>query len=75
MRCFSFVSVEVLRPIQTKWVMSCTVSLPDYTFAGQALSSEWLVLCIFFRQKLKTAFSLVCCLLCIACHALIALLL
>ena len=32
--------VEVLRPSQPNGVMSCTVSLPNHTFTGQAWSSK-----------------------------------
>ena len=35
-----FVRVEVLRPSQPNGVMSSTVSLPNHTFTGQALSSK-----------------------------------
>ena len=35
-----FVCVEVLRPSQPNGVMSSTVSLPNHTFTGQALSSK-----------------------------------
>ena len=35
-----WVCVEVLRPSQPKGVMSSAVSLPNYTFTGQALSSK-----------------------------------
>ena len=35
-----FVCVEVLRPSQPNEVMSSTVSLPNHTFTGQALSSK-----------------------------------
>ena len=35
-----FVCVEVLRPSQPNGVMLSAVSLPNYTFTGQALSSK-----------------------------------
>ena len=35
-----FVCVEVLRPSQPNGVMSSAVSLPNYTFTGQAYSSK-----------------------------------
>ena len=35
-----FVCVEVLRPIQPNEIMSSAVSLPNYTFTGQAQSSK-----------------------------------
>ena len=40
--CFfvCFFCVEVLRPSQPNGVMSSTVSLPNHTFTGQALSSK-----------------------------------
>ena len=40
---FVFVCVEVLRPSQPNGVMSSMVSLPNYTFNGQAWSSELLI--------------------------------
>ena len=33
---YSFVCVEVLRPSQPNAVMSSAISLPNYTFTGQA---------------------------------------
>ena len=41
------VCVEVLQPSQPNGVMSSTVSLPNHTFTGQALSSKRLTSIVY----------------------------
>ena len=44
---YLFVCVEVLQPRQPNGVMSSTVSLPNHTFTGQALSTKQLTSIVY----------------------------
>ena len=56
-----FVCVEVLRPSQPNGVMSSVVSLPNYTFTGQALSSKRLTSIVHILSPERRQLMTSCC--------------